>query len=68
MSFDQDMARVLIDDPELNETLWLIKNGIPFDVAWSLDQTERYVWSIIFGIFEGGNFNRETMQFEKPGR
>lgn len=44
-------------DGELREQLWLVKHGVPFDVAFSLDRTERMAWSVIMGEFEGGTFN-----------
>jgi hypothetical protein len=60
-----ELIRTLIDDAELSETLWLIKNGIPFDVAFALDPIDRFVWSVIFGKFEGAKFNLDTLEFER---
>jgi hypothetical protein len=34
-------------------------------VAFSLPRDDRFAWSVIFGIFEGGKFNYDTLQFEK---
>lgn len=48
----------------IREGLWLIKNGIPFDVAFSLDDIHRVGWSIIFAEMNGATFNWETMAFE----
>ncbi len=45
--------------------LYLVKNGIPFDVAASLDDEERLAWSVIFGEFEGGHFEWETLSWKK---
>ena len=52
-----------------------MKNGIPFEVAFGiapenkeaahLNKLERRAASIIFGIYDGGKFNYDTMQFEK---
>jgi len=45
--------------------LWLIKHGIPFDVAFSVDDITRAGWSIIFSEMEGNKFNFNTMQFDE---
>jgi hypothetical protein len=45
--------------------LWLVHNGIPFDVAFALDDVERQWMSIKFSQFQGGKFNMNTMQFEE---
>lgn len=61
-----EAIRVIIDDPVLNEILYLVKNGVPFDVAWVLKPVERFSWCVIFGRFDGGKFNSSTMQWEQP--
>jgi hypothetical protein len=33
--------------------LFLIKNGVPFDVAFSLDQAERLAWVVVLGELSG---------------
>ena len=50
----------------LREALWLVKNGVPFDVAFSLDDVTRAAWSIVFSQMEGHKFNWSTMRFEEP--
>lgn len=52
--------------PVLRSILWLVKNGVPYDVAFSLDPTELQAYTIIFGEFEGKKFNWGSMQFEDP--
>jgi hypothetical protein len=49
----------------MRECLWLVKNGIPFDVAFNLDDATRAAWSIIFSEFEGAQFNWQDMRFEE---
>ncbi len=50
----------------MREALWLVKNGVPFDVAFGVDDVTRAAWSIIFSEMEGAKFNTRTMQFEDP--
>ena len=53
-------------DAGLAERRWLIKNGIPFDVAMAIDDETAAGWSIRFSIFEGGKFDWESKQFKRP--
>ena len=46
--------------------MWLVKCGIPFDVAFDLDYEMRQALSIIAGELEGGKFNWDLMAFEEP--
>lgn len=48
----------------MRECLWLVKNGVPFDVAFELDEIQRTGWCIIFSEMEGAKFNFHTMQYE----
>jgi hypothetical protein len=47
-----------------------VKNGVPFDRVFdcvTLDDYERYAFSIMFSEFEGaGTYNWSTQQFDKP--
>lgn len=61
-----EAARTLSRDPALVDCLFLVKNGIPFDVAFSLDDIERLAWVVIMGEFQGLTFNWETGEWEKP--
>jgi hypothetical protein len=38
---------------------------VPFDVAFSLADTDRAAWAIILGELDGGKFNVNTMSWEK---
>jgi hypothetical protein len=41
-----------------------VKNGVPFDVAFALDDATRTAFSIKFSEFEGHKFNYSNMEFE----
>ncbi len=47
------------------EACWLIRNGVPFDVAFDMDETIRTAMAINFSRFEGGTFNVERLEWEK---
>jgi len=49
----------------MRQTLWLVKNGMDFDVAVSLDEVERVSFSIIFSELDGRKFNFSKWEFEK---
>lgn len=48
----------------VREALWLVKNGIPFDVAFALGDIERAAFAIIFSEQEGAEFDFNTMRFK----
>jgi hypothetical protein len=37
----------------LVDSLFLVRNGVPFDVAFSLDAGERTAWVVVFGELDG---------------
>ena len=49
----------------MRECLWLVKNGIPFDVAFQLDDVTRAAWSIAFSEMEGAKFDWAAMRFRE---
>lgn len=49
----------------MRECLWLVMHGIPFDVAFQLDDITRAGWCIAFSEMEGGKFNWSSMSFDK---
>jgi hypothetical protein len=59
-----ETLRMIIENPDLNESLWLVWHGIPFDVAMTLSDDERFAYAVIFGRFEGSKFDFGTMRFE----
>jgi len=38
---------------DLVDSLYLVRNGVPFDVAFSLDAAERTAWIVVLGELEG---------------
>lgn len=50
----------------VRECLWLVKNGVPFDVAFGLDEITRTGWCIVFSEMEGAKFSFATMSYEDP--
>lgn len=40
--------------------MYLIKNGIPYDVAFSLGPAEKMAYSVVFGELEGNSFDWNT--------
>ena len=58
------ILRRMISDQETQECLFLVRNGIPYDVAFSLNANMRYAWCVIFQRFDNKKFNFKTMQFE----
>lgn len=68
LSDDLQAARILSQDPDLVDCLFLVKNGVPFDVAFSLDAVERLAWVVVFGEFSGLHFNWETRSWDPAKR
>jgi hypothetical protein len=42
-----------------------VRNGVPFDVAFQLDEVTRAAWCIVFSEMEGNKFNWSSMTFEE---
>ncbi len=61
----RDVIRRIVEDPELRNCLYLVKNGVPFDVAFSLKPHEATAWVIIFGEIDGSFFDWNAMQWKK---
>jgi hypothetical protein len=45
------------------ERLWLIHNGVPYDVAFALSDAEALAHAIIFGMIQGKKWDWATMEF-----
>lgn len=43
-----------------------MKNGVPFDVAWSVEDEEAMAWAIIFGQMDGNQWDWNLMRWKKP--
>ena len=44
----------------------MVKNGVPWDVAFGVEETLRLAMCITFSIMEGHKFNWNTMRYEEP--
>jgi hypothetical protein len=47
------------------DCLYLIRNGVPFDVAFSLSIEERLAWVVALGTLDGGEFDIATMRWKE---
>ncbi len=45
--------------------LWLVKNGVPWHIAESLPPEERIAYAVVMGTFEGGNFDWDTLTWDR---
>ena len=48
------------------EALWLVHNGVPFDVAFQMPDVDRFAMCIVFSGFQGAKFDWDRMRFEDP--
>jgi hypothetical protein len=49
--------------PDLVDCLYLVRNGVPFDVAFSLSVSERLAWIVALGCLDGREFDWSTMRW-----
>lgn len=59
-------VRLIAEFAPLRDCLFLVKNGVPYDVAMGLDAEERTAYVIILSELDGGKFNWSTGSWEKP--
>jgi len=45
------------------DCLYLMRNGVSFDVAFSLDVVERTAWVVALGQMDGGTWDWEAMRW-----
>ena len=60
---NSDRIRAIVENAEISNRLYLIKNGIPFDVAMSLQEHEVLAYAIIFGKIDGGKWDWSSMSW-----
>jgi len=46
-------------------SMFLVKNNVPFDVAFSLGPAEKIAYCVAMGEIEGNSFDWETMSWRK---
>jgi hypothetical protein len=47
------------------DCLYLLRNGVPFDVAFSLPPEDRLAWIVALGRLDGGEFDFARMEWSK---
>ncbi|HEY0206459.1 MAG TPA: hypothetical protein VGC15_20190 [Acetobacteraceae bacterium] len=52
---------------DLVDCLFLVRNGVPLDVAFSLDAGERTAWVIVIGQMDGLTWDWAAMAWALPG-
>jgi hypothetical protein len=50
----------------MKELLFLVKNGIPYEVVKQLNRVQVKAYCIIIGELNGNKFNWSKLEFEKP--
>ena len=45
--------RTMAESADLVDGLYLVRNSVPFDVAFSLDRDERTAWIVALGTLDG---------------
>ena len=60
-------AQAIAGDAELRDCLLLVTKGVPFDVAFALDETTRIAWCVIIGELDGATFDWGRMAWEQRG-
>ena len=56
-------SEALAKNAELIDCLFLVKNGVPFDVAFTLPPDERFAYVVILGELAGGRFDWGAMRW-----
>jgi hypothetical protein len=46
--------------------LWLVKNGVPYETAFNLDDRDLLAHVIVMGGFEGNSWDWNSMDWEPP--
>ncbi len=47
------------------DSLYLCRNGVPFDVAFSLDPADRLAWVVAIGRLDGREYDFATMSWKE---
>ena len=51
--------------PDLIDCLYLVRNGVPFDVAFSLPDDERIAFVVALGSLDGRRFDWNRMEWDE---
>jgi hypothetical protein len=49
---------------ELADCLYLVRCGVPYDVAFELDEPERIAYVVSFGLLDGLSFDWQKMRWD----
>jgi hypothetical protein len=49
------------------DCLFLVRNGVPFDVAFSLPPEDRLAWVVALGTLDGNEFDFGVMRWKERG-
>jgi len=50
--------------PELADCLYLVRCGVPYDIAYGLDEAERMAYVVTFGTLDGLRFDWKRLAWE----
>ncbi len=48
------------------DSLFLVRNGVPFDIAFTLPARERLAWVVVMGCLGGREFDWSTETWRDP--
>ncbi len=52
-------------NPDFRDRCYILKNGVPFNVAFGIDDTLRLAFAITFGELDGGEFDFTSMSWRE---
>ena len=47
----------------MRTSAYLVRNGVPFDVAFALYEHEKLAYGVIFGELEGGEYDWNSLRW-----
>jgi len=50
------------------DCLWLVKNGVPYDVAFGMNDEMRVAHVIVLGEYEGNDWDYNAMRWKERQR
>jgi hypothetical protein len=48
----------------MRQVAYLVKNGVPYEVAMHMSAARRLAWSVTFGELDGQRFDWDSMAWE----
>jgi hypothetical protein len=48
------------------DSLYLVRCGVPYDVAFGLDDAARMAYTVVFGMLDGLNFDWKRLRWLEP--